>query len=384
MKKSSSLAILTVVALLFTACRPPQEGGSVPTPSPISGDLKPSKQLIVNIHLPSVPDALAGSIVSAVSRDLVSGAGISLEIITPYSAADAFMVQNEYAQVNMFITTPSAAAVAMESGTDLVMIASLQRYASFQLIGLNSKKVSLASVARGRILIQGRPGDEAPLLALFDAAGINRGGIELVYQEPALPLNPAELTDGTYAAMLVNNYDGAARIQEYIDPATGGSLGPNATKVIAGIDGDLLAKAAGLGFWVQRGVLDDNDNRVALAIALIGIADGLAGCRDDANACALSLSDSALLDRYGEGVLWSVDQLNATLWPAPDGAFSLNDSELERALAQAVAVGLIKSSSVQQSMLDTSVLELVNKNIPASIDLIGDKWVPLEVQLPLE
>ena len=96
------------------------------------------------------------------------------------------------------------------------------------------------------------------------------------------------------------------------------------------------------------------------------------------------LEDSGIADRYGDGLLWSVNAFNGTLWPAPNGAFNIDEQALTAAVAQAVEVGRASSAPSIDELIDRRVLDLALANLPASVDLEGASWAPLEVQLPLE
>ncbi len=371
--------------ILVAACRPPIGGSAEPSASSIAGDLVPSRDIAVAIHLPAAPDALASAITKAAGAESIAGAGVQLEIVLPYAGEDAFAVRERDGQTDIFFATPAAALVAREAGNDLVMIAGLQRVAGMQLVTLPDGPDSLEAVASGPILLQGRPGDEAPLLAQFDELGIERSALEIVSAEdPSAPFDLYGLFDQTYAAAAVNVYDGAARLQEFYDLESGLPVGPDGSRVIAGLDGDALSLAPGIGIWALRSALESEDNRIAMALTLIAIADGLAACRDDVAACAVVLEDSAIADRYGDGLLWSINALNGTMWPAPNGAFAINDAELTRAANQAVATGVASAAPSISELIDRRVLDLALQNLPTTIDLVGDAWTPLDVQLPLE
>ena len=371
--------------VLVAACRPPIGGSAEPSASSIAGNLVPSREIAVAIHLPAAPDALASAITNAAGSESIAGAGVQLEIVLPYEGEDPFAVRERDGQTDLFLATPAAALVAREAGNDLVMIAGLQRYAGMQLAKLPKGPETLEAAVAGPILLQGRPGDEAPLLAQFDELGINRSELEIVLAEdPSAPLDLYGLFDQTYAAAAVNAYDGAARLQEFYDLESGLPVGPDGTRVIAGLDGDTLSMAPGIGIWALRSALESEDNRIAMAVTLIAIADGLSACRDDAAACAVVLEDSAIADRYGDGLLWSINAFNGTMWPAPNGAFAIDDAELTRAVNQAVATGVASAAPPIAELVDRSVLELALQSLPATIDLVGDSWTPLEVQLPLE
>lgn len=378
-------ARVALALTLVVACRPPVGGNAEPSASSIAGNLAPSREIAVAIHLPGAPDALASAITKAAGLDSIAGAGVRLEIVIPYPDEDAFLVRERDGQTDLFFATPAAALVAREAGNDLVMIAGLQRHAGMQLAVLPNGPASLEEVATGPILFQGRPGDEAPLLAQLDEANVDRSALEIAFAEdPSSPFDLFALFDETYIAAAVTNYDGAARLQEFYDLETGIPVGLEGTRVIAGLDGDTLALAPGLKIWALRSALESEDNRIAMAVALIAIADGLSGCRDDAAACAVILEDSAVADRYGEGLLWSINAFNGTMWPAPNGALSIDETELTRAVSQAVSAGVASVTPPLADLIDPRVLDLALTSLPATIDLVGASWVPLEIVLPLE
>jgi hypothetical protein len=212
-----------------------------------------------------------------------------------------------------------------------------------------------------------------------DAAGITVDHPE----DPSAPFDPTGLFDGTYAAVAVNSYDGAARLQEFYDLESGLPLGPDGTTAIQDESGT-LSTAAGVGIWALRSALDDPDSLTALALTLVAIADGLAACRDDASACSLVLEDGGEVDRYGDSLLWSVNALNATIWPAPSGALAIDTPALMTAAQQALSVGLIAAAPPIEQLVDQRVLDLALAHLPSTIDLQGASWTPIEVQLPLE
>jgi hypothetical protein len=51
---------------------------------------------------------------------------------------------------------------------------------------------------------------------------------------------------------------------------------------------------------------------------------------------------------------------------------------------QAVAVGVASAAPPIAELVDRSVLDLALLNLPATIDLAGESWSPIEVLLPLE
>ena len=381
MNRFSVAKRFAIAVFVAAACRPAIGGSPTPSATSIAGDLAPSKEMTVQVHLPGAPDAVASSMIAAIGRGVADAAGIRIETVSAYSIEEGFSVSEQIGITDIFLATPAAALVAREAGYDVVMIAGLQRSAGLRLTVPSGKDAQIDALASGSILVQGRPGDEAPLLQYFDEAGVDRRAVAISFQEPTLAFDPTGFFDPTFSAALVTSFDGAARLQEFLDPVTGIPLGPEASIVVAGADDDTLAKAPGLGFWALRSALDDEDSRIAIALAVIAIADGAAFCRDDAKTCAVILEESYIADRRGVGLLWSINELNSTFWPAPGGALSIDVVKLQSAIEQAVATGVITGAPTVEQITDLQILELVESHLPENLDLTGENWVPLEVSL---
>jgi len=380
--RAASAVALSLI--LVAACRPPIGGSVEPSATSIAGSLAPSKEMTVAIHLPGAPDALSAAVANAAASEAIAGANVFIESATPAAGEDAFDVRIRDGQTDLFFATPAAALVARESGHDLVMVAGLQRTAGLSLAAGLKGAATLGDLTGAAILVQGRPGDEAPILAALAASGVDAAGITIDHPEdPSAPFDPTGLFDGTYAAVAVNSYDGAARLQEFYDLESGLPLGPDGTTAIQDESGT-LSIAAGVGIWALRSALDDPDSLTALALTLVAIADGLAACRDDASACSLVLEDGGEVDRYGDSLLWSVNALNATIWPAPSGALAIDTTALMTAAQQALSVGLIVAAPPVEQLVDQRVLDLALAHLPSTIDLQGASWTSIEVQLPLE
>ena len=148
MIRVSAAARVALALVLVAACRPPVGGSAEPSASSIAGDLVPSRDIAVAIHLPGAPDALASAITKAAGLESIAGAGVQLEIVLPYAGEDAFAVRERDGQTDIFFATPAAALVAREAGNDLVMIAGLQRTAGMQLAVLPKGAASLEWLTR--------------------------------------------------------------------------------------------------------------------------------------------------------------------------------------------------------------------------------------------
>jgi hypothetical protein len=117
---------------------------------------------------------------------------------------------------------------------------------------------------------------------------------------------------------------------------------------------------------MEKTAKDDEDLSIAAALILIGLTDGLAFCRDQPSDCAAVFEQGGETDRFGDSLAWSVDQFNASIWPAPNGVLD------------------VSSVAISGVTVNKTILERAIANLPTSIDRIGEGWTPSGIELPLE
>ena len=181
--------------------------------------------------------------------------------------------------------------------------------------------------------------------------------------DSSIPLDLTPLYDGTYAAAFLTQYDGLARAQEFISLESGLPVGPDGITLI---DLGDTSDVRGLALWMEKSAKEDEDFSIAAALILIGLTDGLAFCRDQPGECAAVFEQGGETDRFGDSLAWSIDQFNASVWPAPQGVLDLGSN-----LPAGVSVS-------------NQILERAIANLPAGIDRIGESWAPSGIALPLE
>jgi hypothetical protein len=360
--KRRSIATLLSIALVAIACRPPVGGSVEPTASSIAGELRPSKEIAVTVHLPGAPDVLTAPLAYAAASETISAAGVTLNQVAPTVGEAAFPLIDSTTRLQLYIATPDAVVASTTARESLVMIANLQQKTSMTLVSPALGAASAADLSGATILVQGILGDEVPLLALLAREGAENVTVEFP-ADPSLPLDLTPLFDGTYAAAFLTQYDGLARAQEFISFETGLPVGPDGINVI---DLGDSTEVHGLAIWMEKSATENEDFAIAAALILIGLTDGLAFCRDQPSECAAVFEQGGETDRFGDSLTWSVDQFNASIWPAPQGVLD------------------ISTVSVSGITVNNSILDLAIANLPAEIDRIGESWLPSGIPLPLE
>jgi NitT/TauT family transport system substrate-binding protein len=207
--------------------------------------------------------------------------------------------------------------------------------------------------------------------------------LQFIYSmDPSAPFDITPLVDGTAVTAWVTDFDGLARAYEAYRADDGVQYGIAGVKRILTTSSD--SPLAGVGIWAHKGDLANEDLLISTAAFLVSLASGAASCRDSALDCAGVVEANALSDRSGDALVWSVNEVNRSMWPAPEGVLAVNSAALDAAIAAASAAGWAIGSVRSTDLIDTKALELALANLPAALDVNGATWTPLELTLPLD
>lgn len=383
-------ALLTSAILVVAACRP-GTGEPTPSASSIAGELVPSREVTVAISLPEGNSTLAAAIAVAAGSESLGGSQITVSTFTSFAGEEQFQSGHREGQIDLYLATVGSVLSAQASGDtadDLVQIAGLQTRDIRSLISYSSDK--LASISSGPILVQGRPGDELSLLELLASQEAANPGstpdakkLTFLYSaDPSAPFDITPLVDGTAVAAWVSDFDGLARAYEAYRVDNGVQYGLDGVKRILTTNAD--STLAGVGIWAHKIDLSNQDLLISTAAFLISLASGAASCRDSAPDCAGVVEAGALSDRTGDSLLWSVNEVNRSMWPAPEGLLAINTASIERAVTLASGAGWAIGSVSSADLVDTQAFQLAMDHLPADLDLKGLTWMSLEVALPLD
>lgn len=372
------LGLILLSVFVAVACRPHLGPSPTPTPSYVAGTLIPSQAMTVGIHIPGAPGAFAASVLDIGASEGLAAGNITVTTEAFSSGDQAFVGAGRTDAVDLFVADTASALYANAAGSDLVLIASLQQTPSWRLLTLAKGSVKkLPDLAKSAIYVDGVHGDEVPVLLAMKGAGLSTAGLTFVYpDDPAIPFDPTLLQNGAVKAALVRSFDGFARTAQFVDPATGASVGPAAYRELS-----LSSSTDGLGIWASAASIAANDAKTAVAATLIAWSEGLAKCRDDVETCAMLVVDSSTSDLQQESLAWDLNQLNASLWPNPAGLFEMDATRLGVAISAANSVG-IGSAISAESLIDGSILNLAKEQWIQGVDRNGAGWTLLDLPLP--
>ena len=362
MKRSLGAAAMALVVAI--GCRPALDGEGSPGASSIAGNLVASVPVTVMVHLPGLPGALAAPFVYAQAAEVITAANVVLDFTTPYPGESPFLSRTESDRVDLFVATSTAVTQAGADAANLVRIAHLQTRSDLEIVvPAKSKVASVADLAGKSILVDGILGDEAPLTAALVAAGLSADSVSFTYSEDlSTPYDPIGLFDGSYDAVLTHPWDGGVRAVQGFDQ-NGDAIGVKGLRSIA-VSAAGADAPEGYSLWVDAAALETPDLLTALAATLIGIADGLASCRDSAAECAATLADSGLADQSQTTLEWAIDRFLASIYPS--------------------AVPILSLEGMSGTSDDKRVIDRAEGSWPASIDRLGSDWVAADGPPPLE
>jgi NitT/TauT family transport system substrate-binding protein len=253
-------------------------------------------------------------------------------------------------------------AVGELSGRDPTVLAGLKKTLPAKLSDLAGGLVAVDTAAAGE-----------SLLAAVAADGGDPTAVRIqAPDDPSAPFDPTPLLDGTTLAAAVSDYDGWARIQELV------VLNGDSPKTVTDRPlGDDAAPLLGELIWAQQSDLDDPALRPAVTALLGVVGQTQVACRDAVEDCASVFSSQS--DRTPEGLAWSIDQVDRTLFPAPDGILHIDPASWDRTIAAMKAAGV---ADVDRLAFTNDLVDAVVAAIGSQLDLTGASWTP-RTDLPL-
>ena len=216
---------LTVLALVFAACRPPigviepsagETAGPTDTPPP-AAKLKPDTLVNVQIRLFRGLGPADAALLYGQALDSYRDANLSADISPPIPGYDPFAVEPAADSLTLWVGTVSDAAPAIAIGLQLTAVGELSGRDPTVLAGLKATMPKTFSELEGQTIAVDTAGAGESLLTAVAGAGGDSSAVQILpLDDPSAPFDPTQLLDGTVAAAAVSNYDGWARIQEMV------------------------------------------------------------------------------------------------------------------------------------------------------------------------
>jgi ABC-type nitrate/sulfonate/bicarbonate transport system substrate-binding protein len=367
--------------LLVAACRPPigveePSAGETITPSdtpPPAAKLKPDNLTNVQIRLFRGLGPADAALLYGQALDSYREANLTADISPPIPGYDPFAVEPAEDSLTLWVGTVSDVAPAVAAGLHLTAVGELSGRDPTILAGLKKTLPKQLSDLESRLVVVDTAAAGVSLQAAVAAAGADPSAIQIQpIDDPSAPFDPTPLLDGTVDAAAVSDYDGWARTQELV-VLNGDSLKTLAERPI----GDDAAPLLGELVWAQQSDVDSPALGPAVTALLGVLGQTQLACRDAVEDCAGVFASQS--DRTPEGLAWSIDQVDRTLFPATDGILHIDPASWDRTIAAMTSAGV---PDVDRLEFTNKLVDAVVAALGSDLDLTGATWKP-RTDLPL-
>lgn len=284
----------------------------------------------------------------------------------------------------IYVGSVPAVLVAREQRqSDLVLVALLYQRSGSLLVGPKGTSVKdLAKLKGGTIGLLGIGDRSLDVKAALALAGLIEGDGYMPAGDYDFVMDPATspavelLRSGGVTAMAATSYDEYAQLLEF-----GSSDGQPAygAKDLAVRSLDATGDAmVATGVFARASWLKDPKNQNALVRFLEGAFQGYAECRDQPADCAQLVVDQGAPLPVGHQ-LWAVNEINALIWPAPDGIGSMDIAAYNSTVDRLVKAGLLAAAPAADAV-DLGYAEQARTAL-AGVDLAGAGFTRTEAPI---
>ena len=219
-------------------------------------------------------------------------------------------------------------------------------------------------------------GNEFELLAGLRRNGLEPGSdVEFVQQA----FDMSALLNGDIDAAQAMIYNEYAQVLETINPDTGELYQPSDMNIINWNDeGTAMLQDA---IWADADRLENDAEYCNNAISFVqGSIRGWIWCRDNADACVEVVLDNApTLGRSHQ--TWQLNEINALIWPSPNGVGVIDQDLWDQTLDVAVSEGILESAPTAGAFTNDIVNEALDNLRADGVDVVGSGWQRRNVTL---
>jgi NitT/TauT family transport system substrate-binding protein len=255
-----------------------------------------------------------------------------------------------------------------DHGQDLVNIAQVFTRSGMLELTWKDSGISTISQLRGKKVGVWCCGNENELYAALNKNGMDpKKDVTIVNQ----PFNMDLLLKRQVDAAAAMTYNELAQVLETKNPKTGTLYKPNELNVI-----NLEDVGTGMledGVFVRGDWIKDKDNQSVAKRFLAASFKGWAYCRDHFTECVdIVLKNGPTLGKGHQ--TWQMNEINALIWPAPDGIGVMNKAAYQRTAKIAQQFGVIKKAATADAYRTDLAQDAVDELSAAGVDVNGSSW----------
>lgn len=329
---------------------------------------EPMQMTEVTLQLQWFTQAQFAGYYAAVDQGFYEDLGLDVEIlqgaveIVPITVLDS-------GGADFAISWVPRGLVPREEGVNVTNIGQIfQRSATLQVAFADSGIESVADLEGKKVGNWGF-GNEFELLAGMRRNGIDpNSDVELVQQA----FDMSALLNGDIDAAQAMIYNEYAQVLETVNPDTGELYQPSDLNVINWNDvGTAMLQDA---IWADADKLEsDSDYRDTAVKFVQGSIMGWIWCRDNADACVeVVLNNAPALGRSHQ--TWQLNEINALIWPSPDGIGVIDQDLWDQTIDVAVSEGILQSAPTAGAFTNDIVNEALSNLRADGVDVVGSGW----------
>lgn len=355
----------TTMAPTTTAARITSAASSVSCDAPEASTTEVSD---ITLQLQWFTQAQFAGYYAAVDQGFYEDLGLDVEIlqgaveIVPITVLDS-------GGADFAISWVPRGLVPREEGVNVTNIGQIfQRSATLQVAFADSGIESVADLEGKKVGNWGF-GNEFELLAGMRSNGIDPDSdVELVQQA----FDMSALLNGDIDAAQAMIYNEYAQVLETVNPDTGELYQPSDLNVINWNDvGTAMLQDA---IWADADRLENDADYCNNAIKFVqGSIMGWIWCRDNADACVeVVLNNAPALGRSHQ--TWQLNEINALIWPSPDGIGVIDQDLWDQTIDVAVSEGILQSAPTAGAFTNDIVNEALSNLRADGVDVVGSGW----------
>ena len=322
----------------------------------------------VTLQLQWLTQAQFAGYYAAVDQGFYEDLGLDVEIIEAAVETVPATVLDS-GEADFAISWVPRGLVPREEGANITNIAQIfQRSGTLQVAFADSGIDSVADLVGKKVGNWGF-GNQFELLAGLKRNGIDpESDVELVQQQ----FDMNALLNGDIDAAMAMTYNEYAQVLETVNPDTGQLYQPSDLNVINWNDvGVAMLQDA---IWADADKLEsDSDYRDTAVKFVQGSIMGWVWCRDNPDECVEVVLDKApALGRSHQ--TWQLNEINALIWPSPDGIGVIDQDLWDQTIDVAVSEGILESAPSDGAFTNDIVNEALSNLRADGVDVVGSGW----------
>ena len=369
MNKSARIAGLLVgAAIAAAAC---SSGGA----SPSAAALTP-----VKLQLQWVPQAQFGGYYAAVDQGYYRDAGLDVTILAGGPDVNNLQVVAS-GGADLGVSWVPKTLQSREGGTDLVWIAQILQRSGTRMVSFKDRSILAPKDLAGKKIGSWLGGNEPELFAAMTKAGLDPTKENVIKQN----FDMVAFVQGDLDAAQAMIYNEYAQVLETNNPKTGTLFTPADLNVMDFNDPSIGTAMLQDGVFARDSWLKQGNNADVATKFLTATYRGWVYCRDNAQKCA-DMVTKAGSQLGASHQLWMMNEINALIWPSPDGIGQIDPTLWSQTVDIATKYGILKaapSAGAYRADLAKAALDALAAAYGAgsSVDTKGTSFQKLTVTL---